>query len=279
MCYTCSLTSGTDHAAHWTPHLYMLNPAQTLTIFFLQKCFYMATSHAVSTTTRRQYPDEFYTPDVLEEDDIWTTNVCPYAKVALLGDSIIKYIDGLNNTQVVAYKGIKTEQLALRIIQGKIPHLPDKQMVVLHVGTNNIQNDSPELMFTKLCFLVDAVRDKLPSSIVVVSLILPRPIDHHFRAQKVKDYNFMVQNRAADIQIRCVSSYRDFLYNSTPISHFYAKDNIHLLPPGTACLQAYLNRTLGRFKAEANIKRTKRSPPSTIIMEKIKGQGKRFKKY
>ena len=238
----------------------------------------MVMSKAVSPPTVPTYPREFYTPDLIEDIDIWSTNVCPHAKVLLLGDSIIKYVDGLSNTQVVAYKGIKTEQLAVRIIDNKIPHISAKLMVVLHVGTNNIEKDNPDLMFTKLRFLVDAVRDKLPTSTIVVSLILPRPIDHHFRANKVKDYNFMVLNNATQLQIRCVSSYRDFLFNSAPIRAYYAIDNIHLLPPGTACLQSYLNRTLGRYKVEANIRKTKRKPPTTIIMEKIKGQGKCFKK-
>ena len=221
------------------------------------------------------YPESYFSRDIIEEKDIWQAKVCPYSKVLLMGDSIVKHLDKINNTQVLAYKGIRIKQLAVRVRQNKIPHLDSKVLVVVHVGTNNVQSDNPEQMFKKTRFLLDSIRDKLPHATIAVSLIIPRPIDHAIRGHKVKEYNYMLTNWAPQLGIKTIPTYRHFLLHAQPIDDLYAIDKLHPGEFGIPTLENYLDRTLGRIEASIGIRRTKRAPPSTVVMEKIKGQCRR----
>ena len=231
---------------------------------------------ALSALRQRRYPDLYYIPDQIEMEDIWQSNVCVYSKVILMGDSIIKYASNMNNTQIIAYKGIKIEQLAVRIRDNKIPHLDSKQLVAVHVGTNNVQVDNPDVMFIKTRFLIDSIRQKLPNATIVLSLILPRLVDFATSCDKVKEYNYKITNWANILRIKIIPSYRNFVLQGSPISDLYAIDHLHLKDTGTLVLEEYISRTLGRYKAQCGIKRTKRKPPPTIIMEKIKRQNRNF---
>ena len=179
----------------------------------------------------------------------------------------------MNNTQIIAYRGITMEQLAVRIKDNKIPHLQSKQLIAIHVGTNNIDprvGDSPDELFLKTRFMIDCIRQKLPTATIVISLILPRLTDFDITVARIKEYNYKVTNWASNLGVSVIPSYRNFVNHGRPIDSLYAIDNLHLKDTGTAVLQEYLSRTLGRFKASCGIRRTKRRPPPTIIMEKIR---------
>ena len=223
---------------------------------------------------RAPYPDVYYRPDIIEAKDIWETKVCQFSKVLIIGDSIIKYVTDLNNTQVIAYRGITIEQLAVRFIQNKIPHILNKELVITHVGTNNIGPDTAQDLVSKTCFLVDSIRDKVPNARILISLILPRPITPEASATDVKEYNFNIMNLASQLQVSTIPSYRNFLYDSCPIIDLFAGDKLHLNESGTKVLQNYLSTRLGRVKSYHGIRRTKRKAPTTIIMGKIKKQSK-----
>ena len=216
------------------------------------------------------YPPLYYRPDNIELRDIWSTSVCPYTKVLLFGDSIIKYVKKLNNTQVVAFRGIHIEELAVRVLQDKIPHLPGKRLIVTHVGTNNVTNDSPDEMVNKTKFLIDAIRQKNSEALIVLSLIIPRPIDYSERAERVKQYNHKIIKMAAHLGVNHIPTYRKFMYAKSPKMDLYAVDDLHLKDTGTLVLQQYFEDSLGDFRLAAKVKKTKRAPPDTLIMQRIK---------
>lgn len=219
---------------------------------------------------RTPYPEHYFTPDSIEEEDIWRTQVCPHTKVLLLGDSLVKYVSNLNNTQVLAFKGITIEQLAVRVLQNKIPHLSNKELVLTHVGTNNVEKDSLETMVSKTNFLIDMIRAKLPNVPILVSLIIPRPKDFDKLGNKVKQYNFRMYELATVLNITCLPTYRSFLFAKSPKTNLYAVDKLHLNPDGTKTITKYFSSSMGTPKTNCNIKKTKRRPPQTIIMERIK---------
>lgn len=220
--------------------------------------------------TRKRYPSQYFQPDKIEENDIWRSQVCPHSKVLLIGDSLVKYVQKLNNTQVLAFKGITIEQLAVRIKQDKIPHLAGKRLVLTHVGTNNVETDSPESMVAKTNFLIDMIRAKLPEVPIMISLIIPRPKDFDVLGKTVLKYNYMMYDLSKRLKITCLPTYRKFLFDRRPISKLYAGDKLHLKPDGITVLTSYFSSSLGNPKKENQIKKTKRSPPETIIMERIK---------
>lgn len=221
-------------------------------------------------STRERYPSHYFQPDKIEEADIWRSQVCPHSKVLLIGDSLVKYVKELNNTQVLAFKGITIEQLAVRIMQDKIPHLVDKKLVLTHVGTNNVEKDSPETMVAKTTFLIDMIRSKLPEATIMISLIIPRPKDFDVLGNNVRNYNYMMYDLSKNLNITCLPTYRKFLFDRRPILKLYAGDKLHLKPDGTKALTSYYSSSLGNPKKGKSIKKTKRSPPETIIMERIK---------
>ena len=150
----------------------------------------------------------------------------------------------------------------------------DKELVVTHVGTNNIVQDNAQELVSKTCFLVDTIRDKLPHARIIISLILPRPINLVTSATDVKNYNFNIINLASQLQVSTIPAYRKFLYDCAPKMDLFAVDNLHLNEFGTKVLQDYLSTRLGRIRGSKCIRRTKRKAPPTIIMNKIKRQSK-----
>ena len=222
------------------------------------------------TAPRRRYPDVYYRPDQIELSDIWSTRVCPHTKVLLFGDSIIKYVTKLNNTQVLAYRGIRLEELAVRVLQDKIPHLDGKQLVVTHVGTNNVQRDTPDEMVNKTRFLVDMIRQKNTEATIVISLIIPRPIDYLERADLVKEYNHKIISLSTQLGVFYIPTYRKFMSAKNPIDDLYAIDKIHPKDTGTLVLQQYFKDSLGDYRIKAKVHKTKRVSPQTIIMNRIR---------
>lgn len=226
---------------------------------------------------KRTYPSKYFLEDT-EQRDIWrSSNPANKMEVLFIGDSIIKYVSGLSNTQVISFRGIKTAQLGARIHHGKIPQIYDAKLCVLHVGTNNIgtknapdyQGDSVYETLSQLHFLVDEIRRAVPDIAIAVCHILPRPKDWDVTSTKVFDFNRLLSKYKRPWGFQVIPVSRPFLDRSVLKSNLFAKDLLHLEFDGTKKYKNYVARVLGNVRHRLGINNGSTSPPPTMIWKKI----------
>lgn len=228
----------------------------------------------------QKYPKCYVIEDI-EDREIWQSfqGATP-TDMLLLGDSIVKYVQGVHNTQVIAFKGINTKQLGARVLHGKIPHLMDKKLCIVHTGTNNIVGNSVDEMVNQLRFLIDMVRLVKPGIAIVVNHIVPRYTDYDITIGNVMNYNTRIDDLSKTLHFDVIQVSRPFLdwvvmdhkEQPWPKPLLYAIDDLHLAWHGTRLLKNYINRVLGNIRTRHSIPRSLLPPPPTIVMEKIKRQ-------
>ena len=98
-------------------------------------------------------------------------------RVIIVGDSIIKNMDPLDGVVVKCFPSATIAKLS-RLLSTDVK-LHNFEYIIIHVGTNNIGNrDSFGNILSDYGNLIASVK-KLKSSIrIIVSAILPRPVDH-----------------------------------------------------------------------------------------------------
>lgn len=118
-------------------------------------------------------------------------------KVLLLGDSMIKglarypsvwrkYFAGLGALNF-GIGGDRTQHVLWRIQNGELEFKP--QIVVIHVGTNNVNQDPAEDIVQGLLAIVDFTLAKIPDVSVIVTGLLPRDLYPSFRRKKIDEVN------------------------------------------------------------------------------------------
>ena len=120
-------------------------------------------------------------------------------KVVIVGDSIIKDIRDIVGVTVRPFPSAIIGALTYFIEDKKIDLQP-YDYIILHVGINNIGNrDRYDGMISDYASLIAIVRRCKPDIRIVVSSILPRPVDHdkmiksvnrHLKDVMSKDLNF-----------------------------------------------------------------------------------------
>jgi lysophospholipase L1-like esterase len=226
-----------------------------------------------SARPRIYFPPNYYLED-LEKREIWTavqqtqgTN----CDVLMVGDSIIKYIDNLSNCQVISYRGIKASQLGARILHGKVPWLLNKRLCIIHAGTNNMESDSVTEILNQLYFIVDTIRLLVPGIIIVLTHILPRPIDWYFTGDKLLDLNTALRGKAREWDCELIPCSKIFYDGLVPNNKLFTQDDmLHLSRKGTKALQRYVGRVLGNIKHRHGIPKAKDVTPTTMIWSKIR---------
>ena len=106
----------------------------------------------------------------------------------LIGDSIIKNVTKIANTQIIAFRGLNLQQMSGIFHTNQIPYLHNKALIVAHIGTNNIQRDSHDLLMKKTETLINCIRASAPQAKIALSLVIPRPVDFTITNVKVKTY-------------------------------------------------------------------------------------------
>lgn len=100
----------------------------------------------------------------------------PDAPIMLIGDSIIKDIIPDKLSKRVVKKNLYSGKTAEEVSH-KLDHVivdPPPSHVILHVGTNNLPNDSAEVTAMKVEQLAEKVKNKFPMAKVAISSITTR---------------------------------------------------------------------------------------------------------
>ena len=188
----------------------------------------------------------------------------------LIGDSIIKNVRGIKNTQVIGLRGLKIEELTGLFVNNQIPALYSKAIVVTHIGTNNLNGpDSDDDLLTRTRTLITAIRDKVPSAEIALSQIIPRPVDQDITAPRIKIYNEAIDEWRTPLNVTTIPTYRAMQFDRTPVMDFYSTDdNLHPNEFGDEALRLYLSNKLARIRNKLQISKAVLAPPPTIVLGK-----------
>ncbi|CAG2246625.1 PAFAH1B2_3 [Mytilus edulis] len=179
-------------------------------------------------------------------------------RVLIAGHSQVKYFDQylkLSNVDVVSFSGYRIEQM-----WGVIGHrVPDYRIVVLHIGANNLWNDTPADVLTHYQSLVESILRLNPSCQILLSGLLPRGQDMFPGKMKSMSFLSLVNRKASYInnKLRNISKsiprltnvrHHSFVVDGKLQRLLLSKDGLHLTRDGATTvvrdLEAEIRRQL-----------------------------------
>ena len=153
----------------------------------------------------------------------------------------MKYVDSINYTEVKAFPGANVSRLMSKIEGDK--SLISKPFTILHVGTNDIaqRNVSIDKIMELFSSLISLIR-KHSKTRIIISAILPRPVDILLTEYKVKEVNKRLKEKCLERRIQFIATYRSFLKGAKPLVELYAvrDGGLHLNYEGTRKLKSIL---------------------------------------
>ena len=178
---------------------------------------------------------------------------CPYkhkiyhwvAKISsnhcVIGDSIIKFLKVTNQADVISFPGINIDGLYWKIrLSGK--RLSQYKIIVLHVGTNDVEAHVEGEILRKYQRLLSAVRKCNGKAIIGISSILPRPKNSVELNNKVITINRELKRLSKSYpRTEFIHSFRPFVLKNKEINtDLYAADKLHLSFKGSIALKKNL---------------------------------------
>lgn len=170
-----------------------------------------------------------------------------YKKVTIVSDSIAKYITGIEGVSLQAFRGDTIGRLTNRLLSHQVK-LEQFDHVIFHVGTNDIGNKASfDHMISDYGNLIGICRKVKPSINIIMSAILPRPVDHENTDIMIKRVNgYLQRNMSKSMNFRFLRTYRPFMYAGKVKRELFAKRDggLHLNTEGTNKLRYYFLRTI-----------------------------------
>lgn len=164
-----------------------------------------------------------------------------------MGDSIIKDITQIDGVTIRAFPGVTIGKLALLFSKGTIS-VENYDYLILHVGTNNIANrNTYEEIISDYGNLLGIIRKIKINLRIIVSSILPRPIDHSITDGMIKQVNNYLKHRMSrDLNFTFVCSYKAVSKFGTFRRYLFAKldKGLHLNTEGSNRLRFFFIRVI-----------------------------------
>ena len=153
-------------------------------------------------------------------------------------------IDGVT---IKSFRGDTISDLTRRFDNGQID-LSNFEYIIVHVGTNNIdRGDKYSDMIADYGNLIPIIKKKKRSIRIVMSSILPRPVDHLDTDQMIKDVNKCLRlEMSPDLGFRFVESWKAVSGFGTYKRWLFAKRDtgLHLNTEGSRRLRHYFLRVI-----------------------------------
>ena len=163
-------------------------------------------------------------------------------RVLIIRDSIIKDLAPIEGVTLEAYPSSTIGYLSVLISNGGI-NFTNYDFLIVHVGTNNIGNrDSFGAIVSDFGNLIAQIRKKKPSIRIIISSILPRPLDHTDTDNMIKKVNTHLRTvMAPDLNFHFIRSHRAFSKYGTYRRYLYAKKDqgLHLNSEGSNRLRYF----------------------------------------
>ena len=168
-------------------------------------------------------------------------------KVTIVTDSIAKYMSGIDGVVVQVFSGATIGRIVYGITHREVK-LRAFDYVIFHVGTNDVGNQSSfENIISNFGNLVGACRKIHPSIHILISAILPRPIDHTYTDDFIRSVNGHLDKfMSKHLNFRFMKTYRPFMFGGKVRPELFAHRDggLHLNIAGTEKLRYYFLRTI-----------------------------------
>lgn len=164
-----------------------------------------------------------------------------------MSDSIAKHVANIRDTKVCAFPGINVSRLTKKVSNGLVDLNSD--YIILHVGTNDINSLTVPEICAAYSDLISVVQQKSLCKILVSS-VLPRPIDFEINGNKVKNLNNSLCKLCKNRHVTFIRSNKPFLAYGIPRREYFATRDggLHLNLEGTRRLRQFFINTLTQLK-------------------------------
>ncbi|XP_063358502.1 platelet-activating factor acetylhydrolase IB subunit beta homolog [Cydia amplana] len=165
--------------------------------------------------------------------------------VIFIGDSILQ---ALEHTEVwnqwfaplhclnFSIHNDQTQNVLWRIKNGELDHV-DPKVIVVHVGTNNIEN-TPEQVCEGILEIIRSIREKHPSAYIVLPSLLPRGQHPNKLRERNAKINALLREKVTCMnRVEMVAIDKGLIQNDGTISHHDMHD--YLIPTNAACRKAF----------------------------------------
>ena len=168
-------------------------------------------------------------------------------KVTIIADSIAKNLYGMDGVTLQIFCGDTIAKIASKIDSGEA-RLDPFDFVIIHVGTNDIDNRAPfHNIISDYGNLVGICKKKKPSIQIVLSAILPRPKDHVDTDSMIRRVNKYLRTfMSKSMRFKFVCTYKPFMFAGRVRNELFAKRDkgLHLNTEGTNTLKRFLIRVI-----------------------------------
>jgi lysophospholipase L1-like esterase len=163
--------------------------------------------------------------------------------VLFLGDSITDFfttrgvdawqhnIATLGTAVDFGISGDRTQWLLWRINHGELDGC-DARVVVLMIGTNNLDATTPENVARGIASVLSAVRTRLPNAIVILNALLPRGLPDDPVRLKLAAVNGLIRPLADGTRVWWLDAGAGFLGQDGSIPLALMPDELHPSPKG-----------------------------------------------
>ena len=157
----------------------------------------------------------------------------------LITDSIGKYV-ALEGCETIPYRGYRIEDVRREIVRDR-SMIEKIDNLIVHVGTNNIENQELNIIMSQYSSLIEVILNTNRSINLIMSAIIPRPIDHVNSKIKITGVNKELKKYTKEKGIKFTETDKIFRKGYDPIQELYAGDNLHLNFKGTQRLTKYFD--------------------------------------
>lgn len=164
-----------------------------------------------------------------------------------MSDSIAKNVADIEGVVVQSFRGDTIANLAYKVDKG-IAKLDKFDYVLFHVGTNDVDNrHSFDAIISDFGNLIGIVRKKYPKINIIISSILPRPVDYDDTDAFTRRINsYLLDHMSKPYNFKFIKSYRPFVFGGKVRRELFAKRDggLHLNTLGTSRLRYYFLKTI-----------------------------------
>lgn len=170
-------------------------------------------------------------------------------KVHIVSDSMAKHVTDIRHAEVLAFPGINISRLSNKIQSGHL--VLDKQFTIIHVGTNDIQSLDAGAIISSYNNLITVIR-QFSSTSIVMSSIIPRPVDHQVTGDKVKLVNNRLKQLCKQRNVKYLHTFKPFIKHCQSLRELFAvrDQGLHLNLEGIKRLRFFFINTVAHLIRE-----------------------------
>jgi lysophospholipase L1-like esterase len=163
----------------------------------------------------------------------------------ILGDSLLRNVRHIKDCDVLSLSGVRLDEL-LEYVKSNPLLLENRESILILCGTNNIQKNTPENVLNKMKNLVEYLLSVNPRPQVIISAILPRPLDYATSHPIIKQINKELNRLCPRWGAKYIASFKLFIKYGRPVDDYYS-DGLHLNANGTRRLRQFLSQRLAEL--------------------------------